>query len=733
MDISIRTLKVDGSLPGQLTFEVQPPTGTALRFEAETELKLEDIEADRARLEQLLPANLTDEIRQWGLNLSTPGLLTVIPANSLVEGIPWEHLPKLLKLRQVLVVRELVQQEPVAEERAPGVARLLAAGWSGKPVFNLPGIQDELAALSQLGTTDDFQVQVLFEQSLASLTAACEAFPPDILHLVPAAIDHRNAVPGMFISGGDRPQFVSIDAFLSSLPGSVRPRLVVLNTCKGGQSNSGPSAIRMIAEHLQTMSIGWLGDIYDRVAVDFARFLYSRILDGATIADALLAYRVIQPSSRLLEQSTRALAPAGFQRSYDPTSVVWTPSIALLTRPLRVRIPEEVVPAQQPKSPVRVTRSGRPYSPEPVAVASTEPSLPTLTVDFELEEWLNPALLKNGQQPIKTLTLETDRAMRNVEVAVSCDTGHGSSTVRETYYLPKGDFPVNRDTWQFPALYELIGAGVSRRQINFTVCCSLGGELLAACTRSVQWMCLTEWLDQPDTWRFIPAFVDPDSDGVLDVVGTAAIRLEQQDPTRRFDAYQSNDPQHVAKQVQLVFDCLRGEPYELHYVSAPPRVYVPNNMLASGQRVRRPTEVVTRRRGTCHDLAILFASCLENLRIYPLVILVTGHTFVGFWKDSQAHEDFWRRAESDQQRLHGDPGRLWTIRDPKEIRELLDGDAISLVDVVMVTDRKARFEDAEEKGRERFGKAELDLDDSPWGRFDVAVDIQASRHAIQPL
>jgi hypothetical protein len=129
-------------------------------------------------------------------------------------------------------------------------------------------------------------------------------------------------------------------------------------------------------------------------------------------------------------------------------------------------------------------------------------------------------------------------------------------------------------------------------------------------------------------------------------------------PTSSCDGYQSGDMIHTTNQVKAVFTCLNGKSFELRYIAPPPLpVYTPDNTFSCGQRVRRPDEVVKRHFGTCHDLSILFASCLEHIQIYPLIILITGHTFFGFWKDSKAHDEFWNRAVKDGGRRPNDPGR----------------------------------------------------------------------------
>ena len=49
------------------------------------------------------------------------------------------------------------------------------------------------------------------------------------------------------------------------------------------------------------------------------------------------------------------------------------------------------------------------------------------------------------------------------------------------------------------------------------------------------------------------------------------------------------------------------------------------------QRVRMPEEVLKNRKGTCLDLAILFAACLEEVGFHSILVFIEGHAYSGFF------------------------------------------------------------------------------------------------------
>ena len=182
------------------------------------------------------------------------------------------------------------------------------------------------------------------------------------------------------------------------------------------------------------------------------------------------------------------------------------------------------------------------------------------------------SILRSEERPAgnHAPNLNPDRSLRNVELAITCDTGNSVSAVRQTIDLGRGSQPVPTEDRQFPALYELIEAGVPRRRINFTVTCKWEGRLLAERTIPVQWMGRAEWLDQKENWHYVPAFVNPYDDGVLDVLDKAdGILKTIAGPTSSFSGYQTGDDDHVMKQVEALFNCMRDE-FKLNYITPPP-------------------------------------------------------------------------------------------------------------------------------------------------------------------
>lgn len=123
--------------------------------------------------------------------------------------------------------------------------------------------------------------------------------------------------------------------------------------------------------------------------------------------------------------------------------------------------------------------------------------------------------------------------------------------------------------------------------------------------------------------EMLSAFVTPNHPATLPIIRRAAAILEQWTGNPSLDAYQSQNPDRVQKQMAAVYTAIAEQ--EIIYST------VPASFEDYGQRVRLVDTVMTQKLGTCLDMALMYASCLEAIGIHPLIIVVNGHAFAGAW------------------------------------------------------------------------------------------------------
>ena len=158
---------------------------------------------------------------------------------------------------------------------------------------------------------------------------------------------------------------------------------------------------------------------------------------------------------------------------------------------------------------------------------------------------------------------------------------------------------------------------------HFTLAISVGDKEVLRHDFPIYLMVYDQWTGASIRPELLASFVTPNQPLLSRVAANAAKYLEKWTGSGSLNEYQSHDPNRVRKQVAAIFEALREE--SLVYATPPA------SFEKHGQRLRLADEVLTGKLGTCIDLSLLVASCLESIGINPMLIMTPGHCFVGAW------------------------------------------------------------------------------------------------------
>lgn len=130
------------------------------------------------------------------------------------------------------------------------------------------------------------------------------------------------------------------------------------------------------------------------------------------------------------------------------------------------------------------------------------------------------------------------------------------------------------------------------------------------------------WARQTDEASAV-SFLQPNSTAVAKIIKRAG-ELANLENSALY-AYQHSDTAPTDKQAKWIFKAIAEA--VVHYCE------LPASFERSGQKLRIPEMVLSDdyMQGNCIDLSILYSSCLEAAGIHPLIFLVEGHAFAGFW------------------------------------------------------------------------------------------------------
>ena len=247
-----------------------------------------------------------------------------------------------------------------------------------------------------------------------------------------------------------------------------------------------------------------------------------------------------------------------------------------------------------------------------------------IRIDIEADATTGYAAIQNAVPVVRALRLTNLQpdAVDNLVVTVACSPAFARGlTLRfdklaagETRRISPVDLPPDHDF--LADLKESVNATVR-------VVAEADGLALASASRSVQVLAYDQWAGTRALPELLAAFCMPNHPAVDGLIGKASKLLRAAHPELSMNGYQSKSRDVVWKQVSSLYSTIAAEGIE--YVEPPA------SFGSDGQKIRTPDRIVQARVATCLDLAMLFASCLEQAGLRPVVLLQEGHAWVGVW------------------------------------------------------------------------------------------------------
>jgi hypothetical protein len=361
-------------------------------------------------------------------------------------------------------------------------------------------------------------------------------------------------------------------------------------------------------------------------------------------------------------------------------------------------------------------------------------------VEVQMDEDLNYSMLHN-QRPLFvhfTLTCRQPRTIRNVRVRVALSAGTENAIYDRTLEIKPPAIDLKRDI-HVPLTSSIARSVHESVRTSVFVEVTWGEHVLYRDTMRVRLTPVDQWRDSETDRIWLPSFVFPRDTAVTRLVDAAQryVRVLRDDPAAGFDGYQSFDPQRsepaleVDLQVQAIWSAIVHE-LRLGYINPPPGY----SSELDSQRLRTPSMIAADHSGTCVDLALFFAACLELVDIYPVVFLLEGHAFPGYWRSDIYHDEFREarpdriqdivRADSKTTGVSGAQGYAWFLSKStyREIVQLVNSGKLVPLETVRLTENSG-FSEAVDAGRDNLRVQR---------EFEAMVDIALAREKqVTPL
>ena len=242
------------------------------------------------------------------------------------------------------------------------------------------------------------------------------------------------------------------------------------------------------------------------------------------------------------------------------------------------------------------------------------------------------------------------------------------------------------------------------------------GKALSEQTYRVNLLPIDQWQDDDHNRQWLPSFVLPRDPAIPRIIDCAQkyMALLSDDYGAGFDGYQG--------QADDVDDRVRGiwwtltQDMPVGYIAPPP------TFVTRAQRLRSPSDILAGHRGTCVDLALLLASCLEAVDLYPVIFLLHGHAFAGYYRSEDCYKRV-RKWAIEESRFSGE---IWLLAEDfyETLVELVRAGELVPLETVCLTQRKGFWEAVEEGGRNLRSRSS----------FQFMVDIKLARECnVTPL
>lgn len=255
-----------------------------------------------------------------------------------------------------------------------------------------------------------------------------------------------------------------------------------------------------------------------------------------------------------------------------------------------------------------------------------------LSIDFEYCPVVNFSMQQNHVPVVRKLFVKNEglETLRKVKIVVSiypvfCEKfEYFFDCIELESVIDVKAVQLNFSTEDLTSLTEKINCHIS-------IAVFIGDEEISNEIYPIDILPFDQWLGSRTLPELLASFVTPNYPSIASIVHRASQFLGKWTGNPSFEAYQSRNPDRVKKQMAALYEAIA----ELGIVYCSP----PASYELSGQRIRTCDNLLSTKLGTCIDMALLYASCLEAVGIHPIIVLIKGHAFSGGWLVEETFAD----------------------------------------------------------------------------------------------
>ncbi|MBK9428006.1 MAG: DUF3320 domain-containing protein [Gammaproteobacteria bacterium] len=257
---------------------------------------------------------------------------------------------------------------------------------------------------------------------------------------------------------------------------------------------------------------------------------------------------------------------------------------------------------------------------------------PRVGIEIEADPTLGYASIQNSVPVVRSLHLtnHATQPLENLQVLITCNPGFAQGIkLRFDRLAPEesrriSPVDLHPEHTYLAELQESVTASVNISVLAET-------EEIAHASQPIEVLAYDQWAGTRALPELLAAFCMPNNPAIDILLGKASKLLRTQHSDLSMNGYQSKSRDIVWKQVSAIYSTLAAE--NLQYAEPPA------SFGTDGQKIRTPERILEGRVATCLDLAMLFASCLEQAGLRPVVLIKEGHAWAGVWLHAACFPD----------------------------------------------------------------------------------------------
>lgn len=261
-------------------------------------------------------------------------------------------------------------------------------------------------------------------------------------------------------------------------------------------------------------------------------------------------------------------------------------------------------------------------------------------IEIRCDAVLYYATAVNGPGIIRNVRLKVNRpqdlvgttltlAVTSLGEVISFPWSHEISTVNQTV-VDTGGIPIK---YRAEKLFAIRDSHPG--EVEVTV--SRGLDVIGKASTPIRVLSPDSWIGERQLdYLMLAAFSQPNDPAVAQIRDFAGDELARCGRPVQWSGYQ--DSSHVTPMVEAIYRAVVG----LEFAYANP----PGSWDLQGQRIRSAAKILEERVATCLDSAMLFSSLFEIVGLCPVIAMVPGHAFVGYWTEVAVNDHHLDRSQT---------------------------------------------------------------------------------------